>query len=260
MISCAFLHPTKKGVIMEDIIVIASGKGGTGKSTVSVGLGTALAKSGSRVLLIDCDSGMRGLDIMLGVEQNLVFDIADAVSGSCTVENTVYPCPDKKGLFLMPAPLNAYDEVAPQILGQLVDGVADIFDYVIIDSPAGVGSGFEAAAFPAKRALVVVNTEPTSIRGARTVAARLRECGVDNIRLVINRFNKNTFRKMGLYRDLDEVIDITALRLIGIVPEDHTLAAAIQSGKSGELNAPAMKALGNIAQRLQGRLVPLMIK
>lgn len=245
---------------MKDIIVIASGKGGTGKSTVAVGLGTALAQSGSRVLLIDCDSGMRGLDIMLGVTQSLVFDIADAVSGSCTVENTVYPCPDKKGLFLMPAPLNAYDEVAPQILGQLVDGVAEIFDYVIIDSPAGVGSGFEAAAYPAKRALVVVNTEPTSIRGGQTVAAKLRSCGIDDVRLVINRFNKATFRKMGLYRDLDEIIDITAMQLIGIVPEDHLLAAAIQTGKSGSPATPAMKALSNIAQRVGGARVPLGIK
>lgn len=245
---------------MKDIIVIASGKGGTGKSTVAVGLGTALSQSGSRVLLIDCDSGMRGLDIMLGVTQSLVFDIADAVSGSCTVENTVYPCPDKKGLFLMPAPLNAYDEVAPQILGQLVDGVADIFDYVIIDSPAGVGSGFEAAAYPAKRALVVVNTEPTSIRGGQTVAAKLRSCGIDDVRLVINRFNKATFRKMGLYRDLDEIIDITAMQLIGIVPEDYSLAAAIQTGKSGSLASPAMKALNNISQRIGGVRVPLGIK
>lgn len=245
---------------MKDIIVIASGKGGTGKSTVAVGLGTSLSQSGERVLLIDCDSGMRGLDIMLGVAQNLVFDIADAVSGSCTVENTVYPCPDKKGLFLMPAPLNAYDEVAPQILGQLVDGVKDIFDYVIIDSPAGVGSGFEAAAYPAKRALVVVNTEPTSIRGGQTVASKLRECGIEDIRLVINRFNRSAFRKMKLYRDLDEVIDITSLQLIGIIPEDYTLAAAIQSGKSGDVLCPAMKALGNISQRIGGRLVPLMIK
>ena len=250
----------KRRAAMKDIIVIASGKGGTGKSTVAVGLGTALAHDGCRVLLIDCDSGMRGLDIMLGVTQNLVFDIADAVSGSCTVENTVYPCPDKKGLFLMPAPLNAYDEVAPQILGQLVEGVADIFDYVIIDSPAGVGSGFEAAIYPAKRALVVVNTEPTSIRGGQTVAGKLRGCGIEDIRLVINRFNKQTFRKMGLYRDLDEIIDITALRLIGIIPEDYSLAAAIQSGKSGSMTAPAMKALENISQRIRGRFVPLMIK
>ena len=245
---------------MKDIIVIASGKGGTGKSTVAVGIGTQLSQSGERVLLIDCDSGMRGLDIMLGVAQNLVFDIADAVSGSCTVENTVYPCPDKKGLFLMPAPLNAYDEVAPQILGQLVEGVADIFDYVIIDSPAGVGSGFEAAAYPAKRALVVVNTEPTSIRGGQTVAAKLRECGIGDIRLVINRFNRTAFRKMGLYKDLDEVIDITSLQLIGIIPEDYSLAAAIQSGKNGDMSTPGMKALGNISQRIGGRLVPLMIK
>ena len=245
---------------MKDIIVIASGKGGTGKSTVTVGLGTVLANEGYKVLLIDCDSGMRGLDIMLGITQNLVFDIADAVSGSCTVENTVYPCPGKQGLFLMPAPLNAYDEIAPQVLGQLVEGVSDIFDYIIIDSPAGVGSGFEAAAFPATRALVVVNTEPTSIRGGQNVAGKLRDCGIDDIRLIINRFNKSTFRKMGLYEDLDEIIDITTLQLIGIIPEDYTLAAAIQSGKSGDFTCPAMKTLSRISSRLQGRIEPLLIK
>ena len=245
---------------MKDIIVIASGKGGTGKSTVAVGLGTVLANRGFRVLLIDCDSGMRGLDIMLGITQNLVFDIADAVSGSCTVENTVYPCPEKQGLFLMPAPLNAYDEIAPQVLGQLVNGVSDMFDYVIIDSPAGVGSGFEAAAYPANKALVVVNTEPTSIRGGRNVAGKLRDCGIEDIRLVINRFNRNTFRRMGLYRDLDEVIDITTLQLIGIVPEDYTLAAAIQSGKNGDFTCPGMKTMARIASRIQGNNEPLLIK
>lgn len=245
---------------MKEIIVIASGKGGTGKSTVTVGLGSALADEGNKVLLIDCDSGMRGLDIMLGITQSLVFDIADAVSGSCTVENTVYPCPNKQGLFLMPAPLNAYDEIAPQVLGQLVDGVADIFDYVLIDSPAGVGSGFEAAAYPASRALVVVNTEPTSVRGGQNVAGKLRACGIDDIRLVINRFNRNTFRKMGLYEDLDEVIDITALRLIGVVPEDYALAASIQSGRSGDSSSPAMKVFSRIAGRIEGRNEPLLIK
>lgn len=245
---------------MKEIIVVASGKGGTGKSTVTVGIGSSLADEGYKVLLIDCDSGMRGLDIMLGVTQNLVFDIADAVSGSCTVENTVYPCPNKKGLFLMPAPLNAYDEVAPQVLSQVVEGVADIFDYIIIDSPAGVGSGFEAAAYPAGRALVVVNTEPTSLRGGQNVARKLGECGIDNIRLVINRFNRRTFEKMGLYADLDEIIDITSLQLIGIVPEDYSLAAAIQSGKSGDKSSKAMKALAKIAGRIQGRREPLMIK
>lgn len=245
---------------MKEVIVIASGKGGTGKSTVTVGLGSALADEGYKVLLIDCDSGMRGLDIMLGITQNLVFDIADAVSGSCTVENTVYPCPNKKGLFLMPAPLNAYDEIAPQVLGQLVDGVSDIFDYIIIDSPAGVGSGFEAAAFPAGRAIVVVNTEPTSLRGGQNVAKKLTECGISDIRLVINRFNRRAFDKMGIYSDLDEVIDITALQLIGIVPEDYSLAAAIQSGQSGSSRSRAMKALSKIAGRVQGRREPLQIK
>lgn len=245
---------------MKEIIVIASGKGGTGKSTVTVGLGSALADEGYRVLLIDCDSGMRGLDIMLGITQSLVFDIADAVSGSCTVENTVYPCPNKKGLFLMPAPLNAYDEIAPQILGQLVEGVAEIFDYVIIDSPAGVGSGFEAAAYPAHRAMVVVNTEPTSVRGGQNVAKKLSECGIKDIRLIINRFNKHTFEKMKLYEDLDEIIDITALQLIGIIPEDYTLAAAIQSGQNDEGNGKATKALSKIAARIQGRREPLLIK
>lgn len=245
---------------MKDIIVIASGKGGTGKSTMAVGIGTALALSGCKVLLIDCDSGMRGLDIMLGITQNLVFDIADAVSGSCTVENTVYPCPGKKGLFLMPAPLNAYDEIAPQVLGQLVAGVADIFDYVLIDSPAGVGSGFDAAAFPANKALVVVNTEPTSIRGGQNVAGKLRSLGIDDVRLIINRFNKRTFQKMGLYQDLDEIIDITALQLIGIVPEDYSLAAAIQSGKNSDDSCPAMRCMTKIAHRLQGYIEPLSIK
>ncbi len=245
---------------MKDAIVIASGKGGTGKSTVAAGLSCALANEGVRVLLIDCDSGMRGLDIMLGITQNLVFDMADAVSGGCTVENTVYPCPGRQGLFLMPAPLSAYDEVAPGVMEQIVQGVADIFDYIIIDSPAGVGSGFETAAYAASRALVVVNTEPTSLRGAQNVSRGLAHCGIDNVRLIINRFDERSFRKAKLYSDLDEVIDTAAIQLIGIVPEDKVLAASLQSGKGCPDKGYAMKAFSRIAGRVQGRREPLLIK
>lgn len=244
---------------MSKIIVITSGKGGTGKSTVCVSLGTSLAKRGKRVLLIDCDSGMRGLDLMLGVSKGLVFDIADAVSGNCKTEHTVYPCSHINGLFLIPAPQSAGDEVSPSVLNQFVESVKNSYDYILIDSPAGVGKGFEAAITPSELCLVVANAEPTSMRGCVNVRKRLKDKEKTNIRLVINRFNSSVFWKQGFYKDLDEVINEAGIQLVAIVPECNQLTAAIQKGTAYSGSSKAIIAFDNLAARIDGERVPLLI-
>ena len=148
---------------MSEVIVIASGKGGTGKTTVCAGLAAALAKAKYKVLIIDCDSGMRGVDLMLGISDRLVYDISDVISGACEYKDALYKVDGDYELYSVAAPLHADDEVSPSLIKQFVGKVREDFDYILIDSPAGTGSGFYAAAVAADRALVVVNTEPISI-------------------------------------------------------------------------------------------------
>lgn len=244
---------------MGKIISISSGKGGTGKSTVCVTLGMALVKRGHKVLLIDCDSGMRGLDIMMGISKSLVFDIADAVCGNCSPEQIIYPCNHIVGLSLIPAPQNAEDELSPAILKQFTDNVRNNYDYIIIDSPAGVGKGFDTAVSPADMCLVIANTEPTSLRGCVNVRKKLIEIGKDNIRLIINRFSRASFKELAFYPDLDCIIDESGIQLMGIITEDRQVIASIQKGLAYKKKCTALEAIDRIAARLDGENIPLLI-
>lgn len=245
---------------MSKVIVLASGKGGTGKSTVSVGLAVALVKLNKKVLLVDCDSGMRGVDLMLGVEKELVYDVSDAVGGGCDKSAAIYVTRNIYGLYMMPAALSAEDEVSPAVLKQLIEEIRDDYDYILIDSPAGTGSGFEAAAASADSALIVINPEPTSVRGCLNIHRKLTDMGIDDVRLVINRFEPDRFRAMNIYRDLDQLIDISQTQLIAIVPEDVRIAAIVQRGNSGRESAPSMAAFVNLAARIEGKNPPLAKK
>ena len=218
---------------MDNVIVVASGKGGTGKSTVCICLSVALVKQGKRVLLIDCDCGMRGLDIMLDMEQDIIFDASDAVCGNCTFGEAVYKSKNNENLYLMAAPFDTENELSPSVFTQLVNSVKDSFDFVLIDSPAGIGSGFETAAAPADRALIVTNAEPTGVRGAVKVRRKLESMGKTNIRLVINRFDRKLFTQLGFYEDLDSVIDATQTQLIALVPFDIRISVIVQRGVAG---------------------------
>ncbi|MBQ9743412.1 MAG: AAA family ATPase [Ruminococcus sp.] len=245
---------------MSKVIVLASGKGGTGKSTVSVGLAVALVKLNKKVLLIDCDSGMRGVDLMLGVEKELIYDVSDAVGGGCDKSAAIYVTQNIFGLYMMPAALSADDEVSPSVLRQLIAEIKDDYDYILIDSPAGTGSGFEAAAAGADSALIVINPEPTSVRGCLNIRHKLSEMGIEDARLVINRFCPDRFRGMGLYKDLDQLIDISCTQLIAVVPEDVQIAAIAQRGETGQKTVPSMVAFRNLAARLEGENPPLAKK
>lgn len=245
---------------MNDVIVVASGKGGTGKSTVCICLSVALIKQGKKVLLIDCDCGMRGLDIMLDMEQDLLFDASDAVCGNCTFQEAIYQSRNNQNLYLMAAPFDTENELSPSVFKQLVRSVKGSFDFVIIDSPAGIGSGFVTAAAPADSALIVTNAEPTSVRGGVKVRQKLEAMGIENIRLVINRFDRKVFRKLGFYHDLDEVIDATQTRLIALVPFDIRISVIMQRGAAG-LDPDAINPVFDcLALRLEGERIPLLFK
>ena len=245
---------------MSEVIVIASGKGGTGKTTVCTVLAVALAKAQNKVLIIDCDSGMRGVDLMLGISDRLVYDIADVISGACEVSDAMYRADGDLELYSIAAPLRADDEVSPSLIKGFVDKVKADFDYILIDSPAGTGSGFAAAATAADRALVVVNAEPISIRGCKNIGTRLKELGVKDSRLIINRFSKERFYEVGLYSDLDEVIDEAGMRLIGLIPEDVRVTALSQRGALTNNWSQTSVIFNTIVKRLQGIDVPIVLK
>ena len=237
--------------------VITSGKGGVGKSTVSVGLGRALARRGRRVLLIDCDAGLRSLDRMTGIEENLLFDISDVVYGRCAPAEAIYPCGDEDGLFLLPAPSNAENMIRPGVMRKLVPLLKRYYDHVLLDSPAGVGGGFRSASCAADRALIVCNPDPVCVRGAHAVGGLLQKLSVEEQRLVINRFNGEFFNETGVYGDLDSVIDAAGIRLFGVVPEDFSLASSFLKGKRAKDTSKGMMALHRMAGRLDGETVPI---
>lgn len=241
---------------MGVITVIASGKGGVGKSTVAAGLGLALADRKRRVLLIDCDAGLGSLDLMLGVAEQKAFDLSDVVSGRVEPAGAVYACPFAQGLFLLPAPVSQEDVVSPGIMKQLVQAFARYYDHILIDCPAGVGSGFRSAAAAAQRALVVANPDPVCLRNSNKTRILLEQLGISQQRLVINRFSGRNFRLQGYFPDLDSVIDRAGVRLIAVVPEDPLLAAAAKSAQAPQ-KSPGALALARLAARLEGEQVPL---
>lgn len=258
--------------------VITSGKGGVGKSTASVGLGRALAARGRRVLLVDCDAGLRGLDRLSGAEDDLVYDISDVVFGRCSPAQAIYPCmmqdtPEggaknaappqdsaeetSQGLFLLPAPVHVEDMVRPPVMRQLIPLLKRYYDHVLLDSPAGVGMGFQSAACAADRALVLCGPDPVSVRSAASVRQLLEHMGIKDMRLVINQFDRGLFRETGAFGDLDGVIDAAGIQLGALIPMDRSLAAAFLRGRPAPQEAPGMLAMSRAAARLEGESVPM---
>lgn len=237
---------------MNKVTVVVSGKGGTGKTTVSTGLAIALARKNKKVLLVDCDCGMRGVDLMLGIENLLVFDSSDVISGNCQLEKAIYPVEKISGLSVLPAPVLSDNEVSPQLLIQLIETVRENYDEIIVDAPAGIGSGFESACACADRALIVVNAEPISIRGCLNVRNKLTQMGINDIKMIINKFDRKSFTQMNVYPDLDSVIDYAQTQLIGLVPFDLRLACTTQCGQAGMYWSKSYAVFDCIAQRLEG--------
>lgn len=242
------------------ITVITSGKGGVGKSTVSVGLGCTLAKNKKRVLLIDGDAGLRSLDSMLGIDKELVFDIADIVNGNCEPIKAIYSCKEYTGLenlFMLPAPALEKHTINPGSMKQLIPILSRYYDHVLIDCPAGIGKGFVSAVAAANRALIVSTPDHVCIRDSGKVRQLLNEYGITQQRLIINRFNYHTFRKMKHYQDIDTIIDETGVRLIAVLPDDLHLQINPAKAVMDNPRASGPMALQRLAVRLEGESVPL---
>lgn len=237
---------------MGKLLAVTSGKGGVGKSTFSVGLSYAFCKKGKRVLLVDMDEGLRCLDLMLGMDRLAVFDLADVLEGK-DIEDAVYSCPNMEGLSLIPAPARP-DSVEPQRFSEFALKVAELFDVVVFDFPAGIALELYKALPQETQFITVAVPDPVSVRDASAMGLRLAENGI-KARLVINRYIYRQSIRFK-HKNIDEMIDGASLRLIGVVPESEELGNLSLKHKLSRRSRATMAFL-RIAARLEGEAVAL---
>lgn len=241
------------------IILVASGKGGTGKTSLAAGVSMALAENGCRVLAVDGDCGLRNLDIVLGMSDRLVFSFADVARGVVPLPRAAAAHPLNESLCLLTAPVDVPVLRAVQMLHLRDEAENAGFDYLIIDGPAGLPAEMSLYAEIATQAVIVTTPEHACLRGAEHTARYLEKEHIQRIRLVVNRVRPNLIRH-GLASNIDDAMDLTGLPLLGIVPEDEDMIACSNSGKSlvHLKKTGAALACWNIARRLEGERLPIM--
>lgn len=245
---------------MGKAIVITSGKGGVGKTTTTANIGTALAKLGNKVVVVDGDTGLRNLDVLMGLENRIVYTIIDAIEGRCRLKQALIKDKRFSNLFLLPtAQTKDKDDISPQQMLKLVKELKEDFDYVLIDSPAGIEQGFENAVIGADRALVVVNPEITSVRDADRVIGKLDSKGLEDHGVIVNRLNYE-MTKNGDMLDVSDIIETLSVKLMGVVPDDRNITVSTNRGEPIVLEekAYAGQAFINIARRITGEDVEIM--
>lgn len=242
--------------LLAKIFAVLSGKGGVGKSTFCANTGIALSKKGKRVLLIDGDVTLRSLDLLLGVDEMVVYDWSDIINGRGDHEKVRLFYNNR--LQLLPAPLSLPESFDRDSFKSLVSAYSEMYDYIFIDCPAGVGELSLIYSACADECIIVATPDNVSARSACVMGNRLVESGFseENIRLVINRMDEKAV-KWGKLLNIDEVIDITYLRLLGVVPEDKRLMFSSVRGKSLPEHSPTAVAFCNIAERIMGKEIPL---
>lgn len=238
------------------VIMLASGKGGTGKSTVSVMLGAALAARGQKVLLVELDSGLRSVDIISGVYGKTVYDVEDVLSGRCAGDKAVIDSPIYPGLSVISAPYEGGD-VRSGALQTLCQKMSPFFDLILLDTAAGMGAPFLAAATCAQQALLVLHADPVCLRDGRIVSDALFTAGITDIRLVLNKITPKTFQ-LGAVRDVDECIDTVCAQLIAIIPESVQLQKAAACGEPLP-DCLARTAFARLAGRILGEKLTLAV-
>lgn len=243
---------------MGQVLAVISGKGGTGKTSLCAGIASCLAAEGQRVLCIDCDVGLRNLDISLGLSEQAVIPFTAVMDGECAPNDAVQH-PGIEGLYLLTAPVTRQpEELDAAAFGRMLEQVRSEFDWCLIDAPAGIGAGFRLATQFADRAIVVAGADPASLRDAARAADLLMLDDIGEMHLVVNRVSAKLFRQMDA--TVDDVMDGVGLPLLGIVPEDANVTLAAAAGKPLILHTGRGAAVAclHIARRLRGRKTPLM--
>jgi septum site-determining protein MinD len=241
-------------------ILICSGKGGVGKTTLTANLGIALARLGARTAVLDADFGLRNLDLLLGLENRIVYTAQEVLAGSCRLEQALVKHKQEPNLALLPAGNPRMLEwLTPDDMRKIVTMVGEQFDYVLIDAPAGIEGGFRNAMAAAREAIVVTTPEVSAVRDADRVIGLLNSEGVKPIQLVLNRVRPKMMASQEMLA-VSDVTEILALPLLGLVVEDEQVIVSTNRGEPLTLNgngSPAARAYLNVARRLLGEEVPL---
>ena len=243
----------------NNVIVVTSGKGGVGKTTTTANIGTGLAKLGKKVCLIDTDIGLRNLDVVMGLENRIVYHLVDVIEGNCRMKQALIRDKRHPGLYLMPsAQTRDKTAVSPGQMVKVIEHLKDQFDYVLLDCPAGIEQGFQNAIAGAQRAIVVTTPEVSAIRDADRIIGLLEMNGFAQMDLIINRLRPEMVKR-GDMMSSDDVVDILGIPLLGIVPDDESVVVATNQGEpmvGG--GSPAGIAYSNIVARLEGQEVPFL--
>ncbi|HHV98280.1 MAG TPA: septum site-determining protein MinD [Clostridiaceae bacterium] len=245
---------------MSEVIVITSGKGGVGKTTSTANIGTGLALMGKKVVLVDTDIGLRNLDVVLGLENRIVYDLVDVVEGFCRVKQALIKDKRYDGLYLLPAAqTREKTAVNPKQMIKLCDELREEFDYIIIDCPAGIEQGFKNAIAGADKAIVITTPEVSAVRDADRIIGLLESNELSNPKLIINRVRMDMVKR-GDMMSIDDIIDILAIDLIGVVPDDEKIVVSTNRGEPAVTDNKSLagQAYRNITRRILGEQVPIM--
>jgi len=245
---------------MGEVIVITSGKGGVGKTTTTANIGTGLAALGYKVVLIDTDIGLRNLDVVMGLENRIVYDLVDVAQGHCRLKQALIKDKRFESLYLLPAAQTKdKTSVTAEDMQKLSGELQEEFDYVLVDCPAGIEQGFKNAIAGAQKALVVTTPEVSAVRDADRIIGLLEANNLKSPKLVINRIRPDMVKR-GDMMNIDDMLDILAIDLMGVVPDDEYIVVSTNKGEPAvlDMNSKAGQAYRNIAKRLTGEDVPLI--
>ena len=242
------------------VIVITSGKGGVGKTTTTANIGAALADKGHKVLLIDTDIGLRNLDVVMGLENRIVYDLIDVIEGRCRVSQALIKDKRCQNLVLLPAAqIRDKNDVNTDQMKELIFSLKESFDYILIDCPAGIEQGFKNAIAAADEAIVVTTPEVSATRDADRIIGLLEAAGIKNPKIVVNRLRIDMVKEKNML-SVEDILDILAVKLLGVVPDDETVVISTNKGEPlvYKGDSLAAKAFKNIASRIEGVEVPLL--
>lgn len=245
---------------MGKAIVVTSGKGGVGKTTTTANIGTGLAMMGYKVVVLDADIGLRNLDVVMGLENRIVYDIVDVVEKVCRLKQGLIRDKRFEGLYLLPAAQTKdKTSVTPEQMQELCEELKQEFDFVIIDSPAGIEQGFQNSVAGADEAIIVTTPEISAVRDADRVIGLLEARGLHEPKLIINRIRQDMVKK-GDMMNIEDMIDILAIELLGVVPDDENIVISTNKGEPVVTDEKALsgKAYRNIVKRILGEKVELL--
>ena len=244
---------------MGEVIVITSGKGGVGKTTTTANIGVGLAKLNKKVVVIDTDLGLRNLDVVLGLENRIVYNLVDVIEGKCRMKQALIKDKRYENLYLLPsAQTKDKSAVSPEQMKKLTEELAEEYDYILLDCPAGIEQGFKNAIAGASRAIVVATPEVASIRDADRIIGLLEKNNIRNLDLILNRIRIEMVKR-GDMMSVEDVSEILAIRLLGVLPDDEQVVVATNQGETViEMDSLAGKGYNNICRRIIGEEVPFL--